>query len=533
MSAFTGTGALIRFILRRDRIRTPIWIIAISFAVIGTALVLPGTYPTQESRQERAALLDNPAIKMMIGPGYGRENYTFGAMMTDEMLGFTAIVVALMSIFMVVRHTRAEEETGRLELVRAAVVGRHAAMTATLIVVTGVNLVLGAIIALGLPASLDELSLRGSVLFGAALAATGIVFAAIAAVSVQINQFARGASGLAGAVLAISYLIRGFGNVQDNFLTWLSPFGWALYAAPYVLDRWWPLALSAATATLLIPLAYVLSERRDVGAGLAPPRPGPAVASTILSKPMGMPLRLQRASLIGWAIGLTLFAAGIGSIATEVTDMFEENPTAQAYLEAMGVDQTDVVDAALAVYISFFAQFAAIYSVGTITRLRAEETSGRAENVLAAAIGRPRWAGEYLGFSVITSTIILTVTGLGAGIMYAASINEPGEILRLTGAALVYAPALWLAAGVALAVFGLFPRAMILAWAVPAYAIFMLSIGPLLGVPSWLYELSPFEHVPRLPAGNFTIVPLLVITALAVALMIAGLAGFRRRDLET
>ena len=38
-----------------------------------------------------------------------------------------------MAILLVVRHTRAEEETGRAELVGAGVVGRHAPLAAALI----------------------------------------------------------------------------------------------------------------------------------------------------------------------------------------------------------------------------------------------------------------------------------------------------------------------------------------------------------------------------------------------------------------
>jgi ABC-2 type transport system permease protein len=34
-----------------------------------------------------------------------------------------AVVVALMSLLLVIRHTRAEEESGRVELVRAGAVG--------------------------------------------------------------------------------------------------------------------------------------------------------------------------------------------------------------------------------------------------------------------------------------------------------------------------------------------------------------------------------------------------------------------------
>ena len=61
---------------------------------------------------------------------------------------FGYVVVALMGMFLVGRHTRADEEDGRTELVRATVVGRNAPVTAVLVVAAGAFTVLGALITL-------------------------------------------------------------------------------------------------------------------------------------------------------------------------------------------------------------------------------------------------------------------------------------------------------------------------------------------------------------------------------------------------
>lgn len=532
MSPLTGTGTLIRFILRRDRLIIPLWMFGILLTVFGTALVLPDTFPTEESLRARAQLVENPALKLLLGPGYGLENYGFGPMMSNELLGIMMIVVALMSTFIVTRHTRAEEETDRAELVLSSVVGRHAMLTATLAVVGALNIVIGILVAVGLTSSLDELDFSGSLTFGAAMAVTGLVFAGVAAVAVQINAFARGANGLAGAIIGVTYVVRGIGDILENPLSWASPFGWALHSAPYVLDRWWPLALSLVLTALLVALSYALSVRRDVGAGLAQTRPGPARASEQLSWPLGLTVRLQRGSLLSWTIGIVLFGCVIGAMAPEVTDMYADNPMVQDYFDALGLDETALTNSVLSLYILFFGLTASIFSVSAVTRLRGEETSLRAENVLATAVSRIRWAGEALVFSTVASTAILFLTGLGAGITFATTTNEASDVWMMVEASLVYAPVLWLAAGIAAAVFGLIPRVMPLAWFVPVYGFFVLMLGPLLGLPEWLYDLSPFEYVPRLPAVSLDLVPLLVITALAVAFMAAGLFGIRRRDLD-
>jgi ABC-2 type transport system permease protein len=245
-SPLTGVGTLVRSTLRRDRVRIPVWIGALTVMVLGSAGSSPDVYPTQATRQARAELMSTPAARAIGGPGHGLDDYTYGAMMTEEMLGFAAVFVALMSLLLVVRHTRAEEQAGRAELVRDGVVGRHAPMAAALLIVVAANLTLGGLIAAGLGGlGIDTIDWSGSLLFGAALSAVGITFAGVAAVTAQFSQYSRGASGLAGVALAVAYLLRTAGDMTDGSLSWLSPIGWAQATAAYVDDRWWPLLLNA------------------------------------------------------------------------------------------------------------------------------------------------------------------------------------------------------------------------------------------------------------------------------------------------
>lgn len=291
----TGTGTLVRFMLRRDRVRLPVWILAIVLFTMASVVALPDLYPTVEDRQARAALMENPGTRAVSGPGYGLDDYTFGAMLSHEFLSWVVIFVALMSLLAMVRHTRNEEETGRAELVRSSLVGRHATTTAALLVVVGANVVLGLMMALGLGSlGLESVGWGSSVLFGAATASVGLVFAGVGAVTAQVNESARGASGFAGAVFALAYLLRAAGDmtrVGGGFLSWLSPVGWAQQTRAYVDDRWWPLLLSVGLTVFLVALAYWLSTRRDVGAGLVEARPGPAEASKALSGPFGLAWR--------------------------------------------------------------------------------------------------------------------------------------------------------------------------------------------------------------------------------------------------
>ncbi|WP_347601535.1 hypothetical protein [Acrocarpospora sp. B8E8] len=86
----------------------------------------PQLYKTAAERQTAGETINSPAGLAFTGPAHYLSDYTYGSMLGHQMLGFMVIMVGIMSVLMVARHTRTEEETGRAELVRAAIVGRHA-----------------------------------------------------------------------------------------------------------------------------------------------------------------------------------------------------------------------------------------------------------------------------------------------------------------------------------------------------------------------------------------------------------------------
>ena len=530
-----GTTLLARFVLRRDRIRLPLWVGAILLFLVGSAASLPTQYADAAERQARAALVDNPGVRAFTGPGFGLDDYTFGAIIVQELFGYTAILVALMVILLTVRHTRAEEETGRAELVRAAAVGRHAHLAAVLLVVGAASLLTGGLIALGLGSlGLEDVDWASSWLLGAAVASIGLVFTAVTAVTVQVSAYARGASGLAAAAFAVAYLLRAAGDatqIGGGTWSWLSPIGWAQQTRAYVDNRWWPLLLSLALTVLLVAAAAWLTGRRDLAAGLMPPRPGPATAHWLLSSPLGLGWRLHRTSLSWWATALLLFGLAYGSITAEIETFVAELVVLEEWMAEIG-GQT-LLDAFFAVIILLLAIIVTIFAVPTVLRLRSEETGRRAEPVLATATSRTRWAASHLTIALAGSAVLLLTAALGLGLSAAAALGDPSVLPRLLGAALAHVPAIWLIVGLALALFGLIPRAVTLVWVVVAYSATIGYFGDFLGLPDWTATLSPFAHIPLLPAEPFTATPIVAMTFTAAALIAAGLAALRRRDLTT
>ncbi|WP_114450958.1 ABC transporter permease [Halopolyspora algeriensis] len=532
MTTLSGTGSLIRLILRRDRIRIPVWILAIAATVVSSVASFPGIYADADDRQARAALMNNPATVALSGPGHGLDNYTFGAMTANELGGFTAVAFALMSILLVVRHTRAEEESGRAELIRAAVVGRHAAMTATLTVGLGTNLLLGGILALGLVSSPAQLGLAGSLLFAASMTAVGVVFTGMAAVTAQLMEHSRAATGLAAALLGLAFALRAAGDIGTGTLSWLSPIGWAQATRAYVDGRWWPLLPALGLTVVLVITAYVLRTRRDEGAGLVRAGLGRAEASGWLAGPIALAFRLQRGVLIGWMVAFVLFGLFIGSMADQAAAFVAENEMARRYFSRLG-GSAAATETLLATYMSLMAMVGTGYALQATLLLRSEEASGRLEPLLGGApLSRLRWASSHLVATLAGSVLVLGGAGLGAGVVYAGTTGEVVDAAAVLAGALTHLPALWVLAGFAVTLFGLAPAAIGLVWAALAGVVFLGMFGPLLQLPEWVSDLSPFAHTPQLPGAEFTAGPIIVLVALATALVLAGLTGFRRRDVR-
>lgn len=522
-----GTARLLRLMIRRDRIPAALWVLGIAlFVLLGSASVV-SLYSTPEQLKNYAELThNNAAVQALLGPGYGLDHPTQGAAVMDEMELLTFIVIALMSMFLVVRHTRAEEESGRAELIRAAPVGRLAALVATSGWVIFLNLVTAvavaiSVIALGLPVS-------GSLAFAAAGMGFGLVFVGVAAVSAQVSSSSRAASAGAGIVLGGCYLLRAVGDVGNGWLTWLSPLGWAQGIRAYADERWWVLLLLLGATVLLLTAAVALSARRDLGAGILPQRPGPAQAGRLLSTPLGLAVRLHRASLLGWAAGIAILGFFLGLLADEA-DTLAENESVADVLAPAG--QGSLADSFLATMILMSALLATGFVVGAVLRVRTEESAVHADPILATPVSRGRWVGGHLavaaGGGVLIATLVGVLTGLGA----ALALGEVSEIVSVLGASLAMVPALWVLAGLTLALVGWLPRWASVAWVAVGFVTVVGLLGDLLQMPSWLRSVSPFDHIPALPGAEMEWLPLAVLTLLAAVLTAFGLLGVTRRDI--
>ena len=522
----TGTLTFLRVFLKRDRWFYLWFGVGIAILYVSQGWSVDGLYPTQaEFDRAAAGMENNAAFIAMAGPA--RALNTTGGQVAWQASAFGAITVGLMVMFIIGRHTRAEEETGRDELLRAAPVGRYATTTAALLDALLASLVVGALVSASLIGY--GLSTPDSLGLGVGVALCGWFFTGTALLAAQLTTSTRAAYGLAGTVLGLSYALRAVGDVSAPALSWLSPIGWYQGMHAFSGLRWWPALLLVAGAAVAVATAYAVFDRRDFGAGVLATRPGPAHAGPGLRSGLGLAWRLQRPAFLGWFAGLVVSGLSFGAMGDDVSDLVGDSDLSK---QMMLQGSSDIVDAFYATLIVMLALIACGFAISSALRPHGEEDAGRLESLLATALPRARWLGGHVLVTVLGTAAVVLGAGVGLGTSYALVAGDTGAVLRMTGGMLSYLPAVLVLSGVARLLYGVVPRASPVAWLLLLVSSVVLLFGEVLKLPQWFQDLSPFEHLALVPAQDFSWAPFLGLSALAVLLSVAGQLAFVRRDVH-
>ena len=450
-----------------------------------------------------------------------------------------AVLAAMMSILAVVRHTRQAEELGREEMLRAGVVGRYASLAAAVIVALVANLVLAVLLGLGMVVAGQPVA--GSLVAGTSIALVGVAFTGVAAVTSQLASTSRGAIGLAGAGLGVAFMLAALGNmlgtvdsaalrITSAWPAWLSPIGWGQQMRPFADNLWWPLGLAVLILAALFWLAILLVGSRDVGRGMWPERRGAAHASPALLSPAGLVWRLQRGTLLGWAIGLFGFGLIFGALSDQIGGL--EGAATEWYATFGG--QADLLGAYWASMMQMAGMAVAIYVVTLLLRLHHDEAHGTLESVLGTAVSRLRWLGAYAVNALAGATLLILVFAVAMGITGGQVLGGTAPLVHdLVIAALVQLPAIGVLGAAVVTVVMLLPRWSVgLSWALVVGSIIVGPMfGPSLGLPTWLLDLSPFTQVPNAPAVAVTSGPILGLGLACLLLAATSVVALRRRNL--
>jgi ABC-2 type transport system permease protein len=524
-----STGTLIRLIIRRERIKLPAWLLGLTVLLAYLVTVASTVLGTEENLDDVRRFMEG-GLGAVFGPGYGRDDISAEVYVASVYGVIFFVLAALMSLLLVSRHTRAEEQSGRAELVRSNVVGPFAPLAAALTVALGANVVLALLLCGTMVAKGHDVG--DGLLFGASVGAVGLVFAAISALAAQLTEYSRAATGIAGAVLGTSWVVRAAGDMVEDYgspLSWLSPLAWSNQTRSFVDGRWWPLLLSVGLAVTATAAAFALSARRDLGAGLVAARPGRPVAAAWLGSPLAMVFRLSRSGLMWWTVALSAYGLVFSAFAGQLTDA--EGISADR-IEMFGGSVDTLVDGYLSVLTLLTASLASIMVVLGVQEMRAEEVQGRAEPVLATSTSRRRWFASYLTVLTAGLLALLLAVGLSSGVGVAISEGDGSYIGRVMAAHLAHAPGVLVMLGMAALLFGWAPKAIGLTWVVLGYGLFNGLFGAIADAPQWLRNLLPTEHTGNPPLDPLDWPALITLLVIAAGLAVGGLSGFARRNLE-
>ncbi|WP_298943224.1 polyketide antibiotic transporter [uncultured Microbacterium sp.] len=532
------TLALVLQRLRRDRVQVALWVIGTAalayFAFTGVA----ESFATEQDRRSLlAAALANPVILLFRGLPSGADE---GAFIVFLIMPWLALFAGFMSSFLAVRHTRGDEEPGRTELVAATPAGRVRPAAATVLHGLIANTLLAGLTAAAfLGAGQDA---EGSILAGISAASVGVVFLGVGLVAAQLMRTSRGANALTVWILLIALLTAGFGNaigtpsddltrMESSWLTWLSPIGWAENTRALDENLWRPLALSAASAAVLIGVALALVAVRDVGESFIAERHGHAVAPATLSGHIGLVWRLTRSALAGWVFGGFIVGVLSTSLASIIDDVGADNPAIQDLLDQIA-GQGSLEQGTVTTFFTMLGILAAAVGVQVVTRARSEEAHGTAEVVLATPLDRVRWLRGFVvvAFAAIIAVVTAAVAGAVVGVTGGDGDPDLLKTVLVVGLGQVAAASVFVA--LTALVFVLAPRLTLpLGWSIVMAAMVIGVFGPIFSFPEWLTHLSPIAASPQLNGTEVDLRGLWWLVTVAVGGSIAALRLMRRREL--
>jgi ABC-2 type transport system permease protein len=524
-----ASRALFRRALRDGRTRTMAF--AYLFAVY--AYIQPvgyrHSYPTAAERLSFAhSFASNKGLRLIYGQPF--DVITPSGYSAWRVGGTLAIAAAVFGVLAAVRALRTEEDTGRMELVLSAAVGRRTVYRASIAAMLAAVAVLWIAELAGFVAG--GLAVGGSAYLALATASVAAVFAGVGAVVSQLAPSRRIAMGLGTTVVAAALLLRVVADTSAGagWLRWATPLGWAEEARPFTGAQPLVLLLPAAATALLFALAWRIAARRDIGTGLVHARESSPPRLSLLSSPAAQALRAASGGLLAWAGGIAIFGLILGVVSESVSSA-DISENIQRQVAKLGSGNVATPTGYLALIFIFFILAVSLFVVAQVGATRNEEEEQRLETLLALPLGRTRWLGGRLLLAAAGAALLSAVAGVltWAG---AASAGVDISLARMLEAGANCMPVSLLFLGLAALAYAVVPRASAgVAYGLVTVAFVWQLVGSLVGAPDWLVDLTPFAHVGLVPTQSFRLGAAAVMIAIGAAGAAAAVALFRRRDL--
>lgn len=421
-----------------------------------------------------------------------------------------AVILGIISVIIAIDTTRRDEDLGKLELLRAGAVGFRSPLVATCVKVFGVNLLGGISMTLGFAAV--AFPFAGSLVAGMSTALCSCFFAVCALVAAQLSPNAGDARGLSfGAMAFFVFLLIIANTLKNEFLLLFTPFGWCAYAKPYAGENYLFFLFPVGIIALFTVIAFMLYEKRDMGAGYFREGKARRSAAKSLCNPIALAWRLQRKMLFTWFFAYALMGLVIGSLAPSINEMLAET----SFLPELSAIMGGAGSAFLAILSYILTQVVAAYAIMAVMRIREEESLTRTETVLSTPVTRIRYVIPHLVIAFLGSALCIAAFGLCSGEF-------------ATTAARI--PAMWIVAAIPVLVYGFLPRAaMPCGWAIFGGLLALEFLWEMRFIGNDIFRFTPFANVyPGVAVSSAT---MLIMTLIAAMLVGIGLWGYSRRDI--
>jgi len=532
-SCFSGIWILFGLFLRRDRFLLPLWIALPAILVLGMA----ATFIAMDTQDQglKSVLIgfnSDPLISAVLGPIMSID---LSGAIVWRTISLLALTLGIASLFTVIRHTRADEETGRSELIHSYIVGRYANLTATLILTLAANLAAGVLIALSIIGLGGEVG--GSFIFGATISTIGIFFAGIGALGVQLRESSGSALGIGIVALVLGMLMAILNNFGGGhtLLSWVTPMAWQRLTQPFAGNHGWSLVYCTIISVIPAVIAYVLSTRRDLGAGILLACPGPAEAAPFLSSSLALAWRLHKGSFMGWLVAIVLYIVVFAAISPGLSNTGGMSDWLTNIGGTNWADQVGLGYVFTSIGIYLMSLLVAVYAMNAVLRLKKEEDEGRAEMLLDKQVSRIQWMGSHLIIAALGSSALLLAMGIAGGLVYGlASGDLSNEFWPIFGMCVSKFPPVLILLGMTALLYGLWPRITAIVWVIwLSYT--LLEVTWEAQLIDWsLMRISPFSYVHyTIDISHLPLLPLFCQLCLSAILMGIGLLGLRNRDIWT
>ncbi|ANZ32440.1 ABC transporter permease [Staphylococcus carnosus] len=522
------TSKVTLFYLKRNKWKMFFWLAGLIILTLIIPPAFKNIYPDNKELIPVFEMFKSPAMEAMLGKAH-LSHVNLATMFAYEMQLFTVILVAIMNILFVAKDTRGEEEDGCLEIMRALPIGRDTVLASAVIQRVIVNIVLGLVIGVGLSIiNIPHFTTEGNFLYGASLAASGLMFGMLTLMVAQLAATRSQTVGISISLLLIMYLLRAIGDVSAEGLSNAIPLGWIPHTEVYSNNHWWPIVALMITVAVLLIISFVLNGRRDAEAGMLPTLAGRAEAGWLLKSTLGMQFRLQRTGIITWGIGMFVLGLSYGSVFGDLDAFFKNNPMLKRMLTG---DGTNYAEQFVPILMAIMGMIATIPVLMVIFKIRKEMAIHREELILSHPVSRTSYLMSFVWVGLLNSIVMIILAALGMYAGEASSMKNPIALEKIITAGAVYIPAILIFAGLAVMVVGWFEKMSVLIYLYLAYCFLVVYLGQLLDVKKWLKEMTPFGHVPRLPVADMNWPPLLWMLFIAVICIVVGMLGFRRKDI--